>query len=341
MKIFIDVDNTILEHTTFYNSKTEGRLHKIFNLDPVAHETSIQRMYEGSVCSDVQNFKKIFYLDNVYILTKTSNDIYEKHKRIRLAKLLGIEVEEMMAYKDANGHPKYITVDEHTPKSEFIMNLLDIDNISDCILVDDYSKNIIEWEEDGGIGIKFNNQYNTNYHPCGGVIISNFKLFTYMIEGNTFDHLIIEPKIAYYFKKTYPNANYINYLTFIKNFVKDTFKIKEHLKENTKSPITDFMANCYSFIELYNSSILKEYYDENKKQDLLNIVINPFDYTYVFKDIVKTKNTLTIGYSSSEKDIRLRDISISVPTELYEENSYETIVKSMKLIERFGNYKFN
>ncbi len=340
MKIFIDVDNTILEHTTFYNSKTEGRLHKIFNLDPVAHETSIQRMYEGSVCSDVDNFKNIFHLDNVYVLTKTSNDIYEKHKRIRLAKLLDITVEELLGFKDEDGHPKYITVDEHTPKSVFLMNLFKIDNISDCILVDDYSINIIEWEEEGGIGIKFNNQYNTNYHPCGGITVSNFKLFTYMIEGNTFDNLIIEPKIAYYFKKTYPNANYIDFLDFMKNFVKDTFRLDSHLKENTKSPYTDFMSNCYDFIELYNSSILKEYYDSQIQKNRLTIIVNPFDYTYVFKKIIKGSKTLTIGYSTTENDARLRDISISVPTELYEENSYETIVKSMNLIEQFGMYKF-
>ncbi len=340
MKIFIDVDNTILEHTTFYNSKTEGRLHKIFNLDPEAHETSIKRMYEGSVCSDVENFKNIFYLDNVYILTKTSNAIYEKHKRARLAKLLGIEVEELLDFRDQNNRPKYITVDAHTPKSEFLMNLFEIDNISDCILVDDYSQNIIQWEEDGGIGIKFNNQYNTNYHPCGGITVSNFKLFTYMIEGNTFNNLIIEPKIAYYFKRSYPDANYIDYLVFIKNFVKDTFKLETHLKENTKSPYTDFMSNCYNFIELYNSDILKDYYNSQFLASKLTIIINPFEYTHVFENLFNGNNTLTIAYSTSEEDTRLRDITISIPTELYEENSYETIVKSMKLIEQFGQYKF-
>ncbi len=340
MKIFIDVDNTILEHTTFYNSKTEGRLHKIFNLDPITHETAIQRMYEGSVCSDVKNLKTLFYLDNVYILTKTSNDIYEKYKRIRLAKLLEISVEEMLSITDKEGRPKYVTVDGHIPKSQFLKNLFNLESIEDCILIDDYSQNIIEWEEDGGIGIKFNNQYNTSYHPCGGLIVSNFKLFIYMIEGNTFDNLIIEPRIAYYFKKTYPNANIVDYLEFMKHFIKDSFKLDKLLKENTKSPFSDFMANCYNFMELYSLDILKEHFCKCYQPNMLNIVVNPFDYTPKFKTIIDEKNVLTIGYSKHENDTRMRDIIISIPSEIYTENSYDIIVKCMNIIEKFGQYKF-
>lgn len=39
-------------------------------------------------------------------------------------------------------------------KATKIRSVLDLEMINDCILLDDYTKNLIEWEQSGGIGIK-------------------------------------------------------------------------------------------------------------------------------------------------------------------------------------------
>lgn len=336
MKLFIDVDNTILEHTTFYNSKTEGRLHKIFGIDPESNESAIMRMYESSVCSDVENLKKLFSLDNVYILTKTANEIYEKYKRQRLAKLFNITVEELLALTDNNGHPKYVTVDLEVKKSTHLMNEFNLDSIHDCILIDDYSSNIIEWEDDGGIGIKFNNQYNTVFHPKGGIVISNFKLFSFLNNGDAVNNIIIEPKIAHYFKSEIKNYNSINYLDFIKEFVLTKFEVHKNITENTRNDFSNFLNSCYSFMQENNFELLRQYMINKRSDDKLNIIINPFEYSSKFNDVVDDEKVLSIAYSKNEDESRFRDIYISVPTELYYENTYEIIENSIELIKKFS-----
>jgi 5'(3')-deoxyribonucleotidase len=39
-------------------------------------------------------------------------------------------------------------------KATKICSVLDLEMINDCILLDDYTKNLVEWEQSGGIGIK-------------------------------------------------------------------------------------------------------------------------------------------------------------------------------------------
>ncbi|MFV0425255.1 MAG: hypothetical protein ACK5K7_06850 [Bacilli bacterium] len=339
MKLFIDVDNTILEHTTFYNSKTEGRLHKIFGVDPISNESAIMRMYESSVCSDVESLKEIFKLDNVYILTKTANQIYEKYKRERLAKLFNISVEELLNLKDKDGRPKYITVSIGVKKSTHLIELFNLNSIHDCILVDDYSSNIIEWEDDGGIGIKFNNQYNTVFHPKGGIVISNFKLFTLLTSNEVLKNIVIEPKLAYYFKSAIINHNTINYLDFIKEFVLDKFEVEKNITENTRNDFTSFLNKCYLFIQENNFDLLKNYMKENKSTKELNLIINPFEYSNRFSTIVKSEEILTIAFSRNQEESRFRDLYISVPTELYYENTHETIETSVAIIQKLANIK--
>ncbi|MFV0498645.1 MAG: hypothetical protein ACK5NF_01215 [Bacilli bacterium] len=339
MRIFIDVDNTILEHTTFYNSKTEGRLHKIFGVDPVSNESAIMRMYESSVCSDSENLKQIFKLDNVYLLTKTANQVYEKYKRDRLAKLFNCTVEELINLRDNNNNPKYITVDLKVKKSVHLMNIFNIDNINNCILIDDYSNNIIEWEDDGGIGIKFNNQYNTIFHPKGGLVISNFKLFANLNTNTQLNNIITEPKLTPYFKATLSNYNTINYLSFVKKFILTKFEVQKNITENTRNDFTSFLNKCYLFIQEHNFDLLKTYMRENKCDKSINLIVNPFDYSSEFKSIIENQSVITVAYSKNQIESRFRDIYISIPTELYYENSNETIAKAVEIIKIFTNIK--
>ena len=58
-----------------------------------------------------------------------------------------------------------------------VKELFRVNKIENFLLIDDYSQNIIEWEDAGGIGIKYFNEYNSPQHPMNGVSISNFKLF--------------------------------------------------------------------------------------------------------------------------------------------------------------------
>lgn len=43
MKIFIDVDNTVLEHTSSYNARTESRVHKTMGQNPTFNEDAIKK----------------------------------------------------------------------------------------------------------------------------------------------------------------------------------------------------------------------------------------------------------------------------------------------------------
>lgn len=55
----------------------------------------------------------------------------------------------------------------------------DFVDAKDCILIDDFSKNLFSWEESGGIGIKYINGINSNNNSWinhGGYTIS-YKLF--------------------------------------------------------------------------------------------------------------------------------------------------------------------
>jgi len=50
------------------------------------------------------------------------------------------------------------------------------------ILIDDYSKNIVEWEQAGGTAIKFKNGYNLNGSKSYNYVIADFSQLLDMIE---------------------------------------------------------------------------------------------------------------------------------------------------------------
>ncbi len=334
MKVFLDVDNTILEHTHFYSEKTEGRIHKIFNTDPNANEYAIQRMYEESVCSDVENLKTLVARDDFYILTKTSNSTYEKHKRVRMASLLEISVEELLSLKDKAGNPKYITVDGESAKSDFLMNLFKIDSIDNWILVDDYSQNIIEWEADGGIGIKFHNEYNSCSHPNGGLVITSFKIFTYFCNERDFHNIVIDSKLKNVFVKYYSDANVIDFFDIIKEDIVKRFKIDENIYENTKNSFTSFLSEYYPFVEKYNFSDIMNAFDEKYDKSKKNIIVHPFNFsTNVAKYFENIDDTIFIGFSKSDMDKRQRDLFVSASSNTYSDFTNTTIHNAMMTIK--------
>ena len=149
MKIFIDVDNTIIEHYGFYSYETESRVHKSIGKFPVDNIESIKYMYKTSVCHDPETIKELFKNEDVHILTKYPDMTYEIEKQKRIASLFDMTVDELTNATNKNGEPKYIKVKQSDSKVETVLEKLNIKSIEGSILVDDYSLNIIEWENAG------------------------------------------------------------------------------------------------------------------------------------------------------------------------------------------------
>ena len=85
MKIFIDVDNTILEHSHFYTKDVENRVHTAIAKNTEINYRAIKSMYDSSIASFPNQIRKLWREDSVYILTKYPNLEYDKYKQIRLA----------------------------------------------------------------------------------------------------------------------------------------------------------------------------------------------------------------------------------------------------------------
>ncbi len=192
MKIFIDVDNTILEHSHFYSKNTESRTHKIISNNLKANKDAIKTMYESALTSIRPDFKKYWERDNFYILTKYPTLEFDKYKQIKLAQVLSISREELMNATDKNGIKKYLNIPLETSKVDYVRSLFKVKDISNYILIDDYSQNIIQWEAEGGIGIKFFNEYNNPNHPAIGISISNFKLLDLILSEKQINKLYFQ-----------------------------------------------------------------------------------------------------------------------------------------------------
>ncbi|MGL4382636.1 MAG: hypothetical protein ACRCTA_02855, partial [Bacilli bacterium] len=100
MKLFIDVDNTILEHSNFYSIETESRVHSTIGSYPQENSIGIETMYETAICRNPDIVRALFALDNVYILTKYQTIEYELHKQKKVAQLLNISVKQLQEAVD-------------------------------------------------------------------------------------------------------------------------------------------------------------------------------------------------------------------------------------------------
>ncbi|MGL4589365.1 MAG: hypothetical protein ACRCUP_03940 [Mycoplasmatales bacterium] len=342
MLFFLDVDNTILEHTSSYSNNTEGRIHNIFGHDPVTNEEAIKLMYEGSICSDSKVIKELLInQDNFYVLTKTNNKIYEKYKRIRIAKLLGITVEELENLSDSKNRKKYITIFEDEPKPITVKKIFNLTTLKDCVLVDDYSQNIIDWETEYGIGIKFHNEYNSPLHPTGGLVISNFKLLSHNIQEQNVQDLIIGTTLIYYFQKYLPSYPQINFLNLIQNDIEKRFDLENRVFENTKNSFTEFLTQYYYFISKHQPQILADSFKKHYNEHVNCVLVNPFTYQdSMFTSLLGHDNFLTIGFSSKEKTRVVRDIYISVPQTTYSDYTDQQVRRSVKhLLQLLNLYK--
>ncbi len=315
MKIFIDVDNTILEHYGFYSPETESRIHKSIGKFPVENSPAIDAMYSTSVCRDPESVRKLFFLDNAYILTKYSIMEYEVHKRKRVAEVLGITVDELNNLKDPDGNPKYIGLKLNESKVDVVKDIFKVDSICDFVLIDDYSANIIEWEKHGGIGVKYFNEYNSPNHPTNGISISNFSIFKNCIEdSNLFITGVNKLKLNHVSHQlaTYDKGHKeVDFTNIIIEDIKERFNI-DYIEDNNKVNFMDFMLQYYHFIEINSPGYWKE---------KVEAVVTPGE-VHVVKSIFEGNNErITQGLTNSGASVLTINIltsGVSRPSQVYD-----------------------
>lgn len=332
MKIFIDVDNTVLEHTSSYNARTESRVHKTMGQNPTFNEDAIKNMYYSAIVTDPNNFKKLFFRDNVYILTKSSNDTYEKYKQLKMASVLGITVEELVNLTDKHGHPKYMYVSFTEDKSEYIKSMFGKEDLNGCVLIDDYSENLALWEEEGGIGIKFYNEYNSPIHPMGGLVISNFKLFAYKPQTNLSSIMFVDSLVANEIQTMeISNVNIIPIIDLVNNEVMKTFNLEEKQFDTQKNKHSRFLSEYYQFLERFNFYKIDDFIKSKVIEGTINIIENPFPYNKsIYKEDLGIKENLVIEYNAERAPREnAADVYVTMPSEIIYNYKHDMIKRTI------------
>lgn len=320
MKIFIDVDNTILEHSGFYSIETEQRIHSSIGKFPEENEKAIKIMYDSSICRNPDIIKKLFELDNVYILTKYIAIEYEYHKQFRIAQILGISHEDLVNKKDSNGFSKYICLESNESKVNVVKEIFKVDDISEYILIDDYSTNIIEWENNKGIAIKYYNEYNSPNHPIQGLSISNFRIFEPMIIQHNINDLMISSDDIYIlnlFTKIFmqkENFFMLDILTEVYNNLKKTINI-EKIDLKNKYDVRDFLIEYFYFMKTINEDYWNEIFREKLQcGDKFQLICASFDIDFKKFNVFCNENSasLRIIDSKYKKTSKIYDIYITL-----------------------------
>ncbi|WP_423362829.1 hypothetical protein [Mycoplasma sp. P36-A1] len=341
MKLFLDVDNTILEHSGFYSLSTEGRIHSSISQYPFENEKAINMMYDSSVCRNPDVVKELFYSDDVYILTKYASIEYEVGKQKRIADLFGVSVEELNNLKDDNGINKYICLDNNESKVDIVYELFQIDNLNDCILLDDYSTNLIEWQNNGGIAIKYYNEYNSPNHPTRGISISNFDFFKPLISKQPYKNLMIVCentfKLQYFSKmmEEYFDLNKVEIIKLVLNDLADKFNFsKQHFKQ--KYDIKNFIVEYYYFINAFDQNYWHNYFIANLGRNLENALIcSSFDMDLRKINIADKSLGLKIIDKENKPSSYIFDIYLTVDGYTYIEDVHETMSELANTIGHF------
>ncbi len=321
MKLFIDVDNTILEHSSFYSLATEGRVHSTIGRYPIENAKSIKTMYESAICRNPDLVKELFQLDDVYILTKYPAIEYEHHKQRRVAEILGYDHETMMQLKDKKGHPKYIYLDVNDSKVSVVKKIFGLDSLEDCILIDDYSNNLMEWENHDGIAIKYFNEYNSPNHPTSGLSISNFKLFKFMLTHKPIQSLLVAATNAYklHLFLSHVRVKEAQSIDLLKSIYLNAINNLqlEHLKVDTKYDVNNFILEYYRFQENINpnywASIFKPLIDYSK----FNLIYSLFHIDYKKLNLINHSNQLTLCLLGSQKPPVVYDVYFTYKKHLF------------------------
>ena len=128
-RIFLDMDGTLARFNV-RNALARFENEKGFFANLLA--------YKG-----IENINEMVKNGNVYIISASPNMYADMDKKTWLKKYIpNLKNEYILLCRNGQN------------KAKFIENKLGIKIDKNCYLLDDYTKNLIEWEEVGGIGIK-------------------------------------------------------------------------------------------------------------------------------------------------------------------------------------------
>lgn len=128
-KIFLDMDGTLAN----------------FNVENALQRFQVEKGFFANLKAykGIEKINELVLQNNFYIISASPNNNADKDKMTWLEKYLPNLKKE---------HILFCRLGEN--KANFIENKLKIKIDNNCILLDDYTKNLIEWEAVGGKGIK-------------------------------------------------------------------------------------------------------------------------------------------------------------------------------------------
>ncbi len=342
MKIFLDIDNTVLEHYGFYSPETESRVHKSIGKFPKENKTAIDSMYSSSVCRDPESVRKLFFLDNAYILTKSPIEEFELHKKIRVAEILDITLDELNNLKDSKGNLKYIDLPLTSSKVDVVKDIFKTDSIEDYVLIDDYSANIIEWEKHGGIGIKYFNEYNSPNHPTNGISISNFSVFGNLLDDcnllltgvNKLKLNIISNHLAEFNQ----GHTEIDFTDIILNDMKSRFDL-DTIEDNSKVNLMDFIVQYYHFMIInkpgYWVDQVKELIDPEKVHVIKSVFeLNTTNISSAVNTTTKPAITINILTSSVDRPSFVYDVYFTIDEKKLLKSTDGVFIKMIEVLNK-------
>ena len=132
LKLFLDLDGTLAKFNSKKNALKRFDNEKGFfsSLKPYKN---IEVINELATCGNVE----------VYVISATPNEQADQDKMIWIKTYLNQIKQENICFCRLNEN-----------KAKVIKDKLNIEIDKECILLDDYTKNLIEWKNLNGIGIK-------------------------------------------------------------------------------------------------------------------------------------------------------------------------------------------
>lgn len=128
-KIFLDMDGTLAR----------------FNVRNALERFENERGFFANLLAykGIENINEMVKNGNVYIISASPNIYADIDKKTWLKKYIpDLKNENILLCRNGQN------------KAKFIENKLEIRIDKNCFLLDDYTKNLIEWEQAGGTGIK-------------------------------------------------------------------------------------------------------------------------------------------------------------------------------------------